>query len=328
VKKHHFIKKWDFMDKSKFIRAYIKSMRPYLFFATGIAGWLGIVFSGVEVNILRKFMVLVLLFFSWGINQIVNDYLGIKEDRINAPLRPMVSGELNIKYALVTTFTLFVVGAVISYLLNPYALIVYLIGYIFNIIYEYLKGIPLLGNIWFGILLSVCPFYGALAVSKQNLFMVLTNKDLVFVSLFIALMFSTMTFFTYYKDYKGDKLAGKKTLVVLLSPGKAKYLNFLMAFIPYIVLSAIIYSKLWQPGLNIYFLVLNSISFILVFYTAIILFRFPSGEKTTGALKWNFSGTVLFETSFITLVNPLLAIVLFIVGFLFVYYLFVFLQTE
>jgi len=316
------------MDKSKFIRAYIKSMRPYLFFATGIAGWLGIVFSGVEVNILRKFMVLVLLFFSWGINQIVNDYLGIKEDRINAPLRPMVSGELNIKYALVTTFTLFVVGAVISYLLNPYALIVYLIGYIFNIIYEYLKGIPLVGNIWFGILLSVCPFYGALAVSKQNLFMVLTNKDLVFVSLFIALMFSTMTFFTYYKDYKGDKLAGKKTLVVLLSPEKARFLNFLMAFIPYTALFIIIYSKLWQPDVNIWFLILNGVSFLLISYTALLLFKYPSGKNTIDTLKWNFSGTILFETSFIALANPLLSLVLFIVGFLSVYYLFVFLQTE
>ncbi len=316
------------MEINKFIRAYIKSMRPYLFFATGIAGWLGIIFSGVEVNILRKFLVLVLLFLSWGINQIVNDYLGIKEDRINAPRRPMVSGELNVKYALITTFILFLIGAVISYLLNPYALIVYLIGYAFNIIYEYLKAVPLLGNIWFGILLSVCPIYGALAVSEQNLFMVLKNKDLIFVSLFIALMFSTMTFFTYYKDYQGDKLVGKKTLVVLLSPKKAKHLNFLMAFTPYIVLFIILYSRLWQPNLNMWFLILVGVSLLLIFHTALLLFRYPEGEKTTVSLKWNFSGTVLFETSFIALLNPLLALVLFVVGFLFVYYLFVFLQIE
>lgn len=316
------------METNKFIRAYIKSMRPYLFFATGIAGWLGIVFSGTEVNILRKFLVLVLLFLSWGINQIVNDYLGIKEDRINAPRRPMVSGELNVKYALITTFILFVVGAVISYLLNPYALIVYLIGYAFNIIYEYLKAVPLLGNIWFGILLSVCPIYGALAVSEQNLFMVFKNKDLIFISLFVALMFSTMTFFTYYKDYKGDKLVGKKTLVVLLSPKKAKRLNFLMAFTPYIVLFVILYSKLWQPNLNMWFLILIGASLLLIFYTALLLFKYPEGEKTTVSLKWNFSGTVLFETSFIALLNPLLALLLFVVGFLFVYYLFVFLQIE
>jgi geranylgeranylglycerol-phosphate geranylgeranyltransferase len=316
------------MEKSKFIRAYIKSMRPYLFFATGIAGWLGIVFSGTEVNILRKFLVLVLLFLSWGVNQIVNDYLGIKEDRINAPNRPMVSGELNIKYALITTFILFVIGAVISYILNPYALIVYFIGYIFNILYEYFKAVPFLGNIWFGILLSVCPFYGALAVGKKTLLMVLNNKDLIFVSLFVALMFSTMTFFTYYKDYKGDKKTGKKTLVVLLSPERARYLNFPMAFIPYMALFIILSSKLWLPDINIHFFILNSISFLLIFYTAFLLFRHPEGEKSASGLKWNFSGTVLFETSFIALVNPFLSIVLFVVSFLFVYYLFIFFQIE
>lgn len=316
------------METGKFIRAYIKSMRPYLFFATGIAGWVGIAFSGAEVNILKKILILILLFLSWGINQIVNDYLGMKEDRINAPKRPMVSGELNVKYALFTTFIIFLVGAVISYLLNPYALIVYLIGYAFNIIYEYLKAIPLLGNIWFGILLSVCPVYGALAVGDQSLLEVLTNKDLMFATILIALMFSTMTFFTYYKDCKGDKATGKKTLVVLLSPEKAKYLNFLMVFVPYFFLFFIIYSGLWQPVLNIYFLIINSISFILIFYTSIILFRYPYGEKTAGVMKWNFSGTILFETSFIALVNPILSVVLFILGFLVVYYLFVFLQAE
>jgi geranylgeranylglycerol-phosphate geranylgeranyltransferase len=313
---------------NRFVRAYIKSMRPYLFFATGIAGWLGIAFSGIEVNILKKILVLFLLFSSWGINQIINDYLGIKEDRINAPKRPMVSGELNIKYALITTFILFLLGAAISYLLNPYALIIYLIGYAFNIIYEYLKSIPFLGNLWFGVLLSVCPIYGALAIGNQTLLEVLSNKDLMSVTLLIALMFSTMTFFTYYKDYKGDRLAGKKTLVVLLTPERAKYLNFLMALIPYIILFIILYTKTWQPVLNTYFIILGSISFIFIFYTAFSLFKNPKGKRTSGVMKWNFSGTVSFGISFLALVNPLLSIILFIIGFLAVYYLFVFLQTE
>jgi len=316
------------MVKSKFIWAYLKSMRPYLFFVTGVAGWLGIVFSGVEANIFKQLVVLTVLFFSWGINQIINDYLGRKEDRINAPHRPMVSGELNVRYALVTTFILFVLGGIISFFLNPYALIIYLIGYIFNIIYEYLKGIPLLGNIWFGILISVCPFYGALAVSKQSLYMVFTNRDLIFVSLFVALVFSTMTYFTYYKDYYGDKVTGKKTLVVLLSPEKARYINFLMACIPYIVLFVVLGSKLWQPDMNIYFLILNGISFIVIFYTAFLYFKYSSGKKTVDALKWNFEGAVLFETSFIALVNPVLSLVIFAAGFLFVYYLFDFFQGK
>ena len=44
-----------------------------------------------------------MLFLSWGINQIINDYLGLKEDRVNAPNRPMVTGELDPGKALVLT---------------------------------------------------------------------------------------------------------------------------------------------------------------------------------------------------------------------------------
>jgi geranylgeranylglycerol-phosphate geranylgeranyltransferase len=79
----------------RFLRAYIKSMRLYYSFVTGIAGWIGVAYyefialSSTEytTEIIppteKKLVILILLFLSWGINQIVNDYLGRKEDRIN-----------------------------------------------------------------------------------------------------------------------------------------------------------------------------------------------------------------------------------------------------
>ena len=82
-----------------FIKAYIKSMRLYYFFVTGIAGWIGVVYyeymnSTLTGNTIagtsysgKKIVILLLLFLSWGINQIINDFLGLKEDRINALLR-------------------------------------------------------------------------------------------------------------------------------------------------------------------------------------------------------------------------------------------------
>jgi geranylgeranylglycerol-phosphate geranylgeranyltransferase len=94
-----------------FLRAYVKSMRLYYSFVTGIAGWIGVSYyeyiattegprgtSGMIKTIERptpddqKVVILVILFLAWGINQIINDFLGQKEDRINAPERPMVSG--------------------------------------------------------------------------------------------------------------------------------------------------------------------------------------------------------------------------------------------
>lgn len=73
----------------EFIINYIKSMRLYYAFVTGIPGWLGVAYYesiAVKLNLppvpmWKKGIVLVALFLSWGINQIVNDYLGIEEDR-------------------------------------------------------------------------------------------------------------------------------------------------------------------------------------------------------------------------------------------------------
>ena len=78
------------MIKMGFIKAYIKSMRPYTFFITGIAGLVGMLLVSSSVNLLQRIIVLLLLFSSYGINQIINDLIGTKEDKINAPKRPII----------------------------------------------------------------------------------------------------------------------------------------------------------------------------------------------------------------------------------------------
>lgn len=307
---------------SKSIRLYIKSMRPYLFFITGISGWLGILFANTSSGVLKQIIVLIILFVSWGINQVINDLLGIKEDKINAPHRPIASGELSKKYVLLFSAVLFTLGAIVTYFLNPYALIIYFTGYIFNIIYEYCKGTPILGNIWFGILIAVTPFYGALAVGRENIINVLGNKDLIYISLLVALISSTMTFFTYFKDYSGDRQTRKMTLIVLLTPDKAKLLNFAASTIPFLVLFIILFFNLWQPATNLLFWILLAIAFITLQYTAFLYFKNPTGKTTYYSLKWNFEGATMFQIAFMAIVNPLLSAVVFVVGFIAVGYLF------
>ena len=74
---------------TRFIACYIRSMRLYYAFITGISGWIGVAFYHFlfpdRADAWRSALILCLLFLSWGINQIINDYLGLKEDRINAP---------------------------------------------------------------------------------------------------------------------------------------------------------------------------------------------------------------------------------------------------
>lgn len=135
----------------KFVVAYVKTMRLYYSFITGIAGWIGVSFYFwlkevryatpiTSDDYLRGIVVLVILFSSWGVNQIFNDWLGLPEDRVNAPHRPMVSGELNVRWALTTSLTLMGIAAIVSYHLNPWSLIPLFAGFLLNFVYNYSKA--------------------------------------------------------------------------------------------------------------------------------------------------------------------------------------------
>ncbi|MBL7131471.1 MAG: UbiA family prenyltransferase [Candidatus Omnitrophica bacterium] len=314
------MKKYNIFSK-EIIFAYIKSMRPYLFFLSGMAGLLGVVFCGQTASAGKLISILSVVFLGWGVNQVVNDFLGLKEDRINAPNRPLVTGALPIKAAVLYSLGLFVLGGFITYILNAYALIFYFLVFLLNIAYEYSKKIPLLGNIVFGFLLAPCVYYGAMCVNGKGL-EVLLDKKLFLLAIAVILINITVAFFTYYKDFKGDKITGKRTIIVKLTPLRARYFNYLVSFIPFSVVLFLLLSPIWRQRLNLYFLGFMLISFIIMQYTAFMFFKHPEGRNTYYSLKWNFSGAVLFETSFIALINPALAGILYFSNFILVNYLF------
>lgn len=311
------MRKYNIISKHV-IFAYIKSMRPYLFFISGMAGCLGIVFSGVPLSMNRVIYILSVVFLGWGVNQVINDLLGLKEDRINAPHRPLVTGALPINTAILFSMSLFVLGGFITYTLNKQALILYFLVFALNIIYEYSKSIPLLGNVVFGLLLAPCVYYGAMCMNNKGL-EILLDKRLLLLALAIILVSITVAFFTYYKDYAGDKISGKKTIIVQLTPQKAKYLNFLVSSLPF---TAVLFLPAWGETINIYFFIFITLSFIILQYTAFLFFKNPQRGDTYYSLKWNFCGAVLFETSFIALVSPLIAGIMYATNFILVGFLF------
>ena len=302
-----------------FVKAYIKSMRPYTFFITGFAGLLGMLLVNSSVSLAQKIMVFSLLFLSYGVNQVVNDLLGLREDKINAPKRPSVTGELNRAKAIYLTAIIFIFGAVLSYYFNPYALIIYLIGYFANFVYEYLKGVPLLGNLWFGLMITLTTFYGALAITDLTIVNILNNHNLIYISFLILLSSSTLCYFTYFKDYLGDKAVNKKTLIVLLSPEKSKIISYVLTIIPFVFLIIIFLFNLWDLKLNCIFMFLIVITFLmsqLTFYFCCF------NHKIRQALELNFLTWVLFEISLIALIIPQIAILLYFVSVLIVHLIF------
>lgn len=323
-----------------FLKAYVKSMRIYYSFVTGIVGFLGVSFyqyvantegprgtSGMVKTIevptppVKMVVILLILFLAWGINQIINDFLGYKEDKINAPQRPMVTGELNPFRALF--LSIFLMTAILFttlFYLEPIAVIPLIIGAILNVIYEYAKGYGILGNIVFGIMISMCGLFGFWASGPMEL---RWSKSRVSALVFIAVINGLMTYYTYFKDYTGDKLTGKKTIVVKYGLEKNKYIAILASFLPSILFFIGYFGfEAFQIELNTIFIILGILTIFLQVYTGILYYKNPKGEMTYYSLVMNFRACTCCQAAIIALFNPVLGVVLFLLSYVFVGFLF------
>ncbi|MCK4667635.1 UbiA family prenyltransferase [Candidatus Dependentiae bacterium] len=317
----------------KFFKAYVKSMRLYYSFVTGIAGWIGVAYyeflvkSASEHSIEiaptpeKKLVILFLLFLSWGINQIINDYLGLKEDRINAPDRPMVTGELNPRLALLLSIGLLCLSAGITWFyLEPAAIIFLIAGVLLNVLYEWAKGHGILGNIVFGLMISMATLYGAYAAGPTtNTFLALHRLSGIIL---VWVINGLMTFYTYFKDYRGDRAAGKETIIVKYKLHVSKVLSIVFAFLPTIIFLSFHFSGMLWVNLNPTFIILGVLTVFLQLWTGILYYKNPYGEKTYTSLKTNFRACTCGEATIIALFNPDLAIWLFIMSYIFVGFLF------
>ena len=315
-----------------FIKAYIKSMRLYYAFVTGIAGWIGMSFyeyiaeSPFQTTELvpgteKKAVILIMLFLSWGINQIINDYLGLPEDRVNAPHRPMVTGELNPQKALILTGILLIITLMVTYFyLEPIALVPAILGILLNVLYEYAKGHGIFGNIIFGLMISTCTAFGFLAAGPTESPYFTYSR--VSVLILVAVMNGLMTFYTYFKDYEGDKAAGKRTIIVRLGVEKSRYLAAVTSLLPAAFFLLIYLNNFIEARVNNSFLILAGLTLFLELRTGYLYFRNPRGERTYYSLVANFRACICGQATLIALFNTELAMLLFLVSYMFVGFLF------
>lgn len=324
----------------KFLIAYLKSMRLYYAFVTGIVGWIGVAYyqyiADASYNnplsyfqqtieeptpLTKKIIIILLLFLSWGVNQIINDYLGLKEDRINAPHRPMVTGELNPKAALGTSiFLIFCTMLVTWFYLEPVAIIPLLVGIGLNVLYEHAKGYGIWGNIIFGVMIAMCGLYGFWAAGPTNSYF---TQSTVSALVLIAVTNGLMTYYTYFKDYHGDKAASKKTIVVKYGLEKNRYIAIMASFLPSVlfVIGYFGFNAI-QIELNNIFIILGGLTIFLEIWTGVLYYRNPKGELTYYCLVTNFRACTCAQTAIIALFNPELGLILCLMAYVFIGFIF------
>ena len=74
-----------------FAKAYLVTMRPYLFFISGITGILGLAL-GPAVALAPAALLVVVFFFSYGFGQALTDCFQTDTDALSSPYRPLVQG--------------------------------------------------------------------------------------------------------------------------------------------------------------------------------------------------------------------------------------------
>ena len=315
------------MSIRKFVYAYIKSMRLYYAFITGIAGWIGVSFYRFcmpgQCDTSRSAIILVMLFLSWGVNQIINDYLGLPEDRINAPNRPMVTGELHPRGALLTSAVLMSGVTLVSYFLNPWAILPIVIGVLLNVLYEYAKAWSLIGNVVFGFSIAMCTIYGFFAAGPLPDPVFTSNRICAF--LLVALLNGVMTYYTYFKDYIGDAAAGKRTFVVKYGLTVSRYAGVVAALLPTLAFF-FFHSMGWLPMSDVLFtrdfIFCGVMTLFLQGWTALLFFRNPVGEQTYFSLATNIRACVAGQITLIAIFNGTLALYLFSASYIFIGFLF------
>jgi len=199
---------WDFA------RAYGTTMRPYLFYVSGITGILGLAF-GPAVALLPATLLVVAFFFSYGFGQALTDCFQTDTDAISAPYRPLASGLVRRRDVLsVSLVGLAGIGGVLTWV---------------NTLNLTLVGLSVLGlatYTWFKRRWWAGPFYNAWIVAVLMLIGYVSAvgaagqspgwpKGMTAAVLATFFAYSNFVLAGYFKDIDADHATGYHTLPVV-----------------------------------------------------------------------------------------------------------------
>ena len=170
-------------------------------------------------------------FFALGYGNIINDICDIKTDRISHPDRPLVSGKINLKTAVIFAAICFILSVVagfsLSFKLGAATLIPLFLLTLYSIS---LKSTPFAGNFLVAALTGYTLLFGGIG---ENITRIFYPALLAFLANFAREIVKDLA------DYEGDKSAGLNTTAMLsfYSVKFVIYLQFILftavSFLPF-----------------------------------------------------------------------------------------------
>ncbi|MDY9922452.1 UbiA family prenyltransferase [Methanobacterium sp.] len=234
---------------------YLEILRPGNAIMAVIAIFLMAVISGKFT--LEALMAGVVVFIVTGAGNSINDYFDHKIDAINKPERPIPSGRISLKTALIYSIFLFVMGIIIAFSINLLLGMIAFLSSVLMIFYARdLKTKCLVGNMSISFLTGLCFVFGGIAVGQ-----IVVS---IYLGFFAFLMTMAREIVKDMEDVEGDKIEGAATLPILRGMQTSSILA--AAFM--------ILASIGSPLL--YFMGIFSVFYLPVLFLAIIIFLYSA----------------------------------------------------
>ncbi|MCD6477045.1 MAG: UbiA family prenyltransferase [Candidatus Aenigmarchaeota archaeon] len=240
---------------------YIKILRPSVVLLTTFAVIVGALISGIyNINLIIVASIVAMLISGSG--NVLNDYFDYDIDKINKPNRPLVSGSISKKNAIIYYLLLISLSIIFVLLLNIYCIVLAFFNIIFIFIYnKYLKR-TVVGHFADSWLPASAIIFGGLLSKAISIPLIILAAMSYFGNL-------SREIAKGIEDYKGDKKLNIKTFSILL--GK-KYASISAIFF---LLIAIIISPIpYLYGFfGLYYIIIVCISIFAFIVSIFYLFR-------------------------------------------------------
>lgn len=210
-----------------------------------------------------------------------NDYRDIEIDRINQPRRPLPSGMVTPRAALIFSIVMAALSMTLAAFISPAAL---LIAFASNaILYVYsvwLKSTVLVGNLTVALISAMSPVFGGVAAG--NVRPALWLGAIVFVGILGREVLKTLA------DYEGDLANNVRTIATVWGPRAARIFFFVLLGATAIVMLTPYLLDYYRP---VYAYIVALGVFPVAYYVMVSVHRERTGpqlERLSQLLKYDF----------------------------------------
>ncbi len=197
-----------------FARAYVTTMRPYLFYISGITGILGMAL-GPTVALLPAAVLAVVFFFSYGFGQALTDCFQTDTDAISSPYRPLVRGIVRRRDVMTVSLVGLAATGVVLTVTSAINLPLVALSVLGLATYTWFKRRWWAGpfyNAWIVAVLMLIGYVSAVGAAGQTL---AWPKGLTAALAATFFAYANFVLTGYFKDIAADRTTGYRTLPVV-----------------------------------------------------------------------------------------------------------------